>query len=270
MATQRRVGRLIVNEYGDSGGSVLLALHGLTDSGRCWTDLVDRLGSSYRIVAPDALGHGASDRFTAEELASDDPIESMYAAMAQVLREVAPAGGALVVGHSMGGALAAALAAREPDLVRALVLEDPAWLDESPWGDPDEQTRQRVEDARFAATHPEAAIAQCRHENPSWPAGELPAWAQAKADVDEAFLRTGTAVGGTPWREIAAAIRPPTLVVTGDREVVLHSRVLEEIAGMGNASLELHVVPNAGHCVRRDRGDAFHAVVDPWLAAHEG
>ncbi|MCW2711882.1 MAG: hypothetical protein JWR64_2295, partial [Marmoricola sp.] len=28
------------------------------------------------------------------------------------------------------------------------------------------------------------------------------------------------------------------------------------------------VVPGAAHCVRRDRGDVFHAVVDPWLAGH--
>lgn len=264
MGSQRRVGRLLVHEHGDPARPVLLVLHGLTDSGQCWTDLVERLGSSYRIVAPDALGHGGSDRFTAEELASEDPVEEMYAATEAVLEDVGPA---LVVGHSMGGAMAAALAARRPDLVRAVVLEDPAWLDESPWGDEDEVTRRRVADARFAAEDPDGAIAQCRAEHPTWPGSELRPWARAKADADETFLRTGVAVLGTPWREIAAAITTPALVVTGDHEVILHEGLLAEVARL-NPGLEVEVVEGAAHCVRRDRGEAFHAAVDPWLESH--
>jgi len=264
MGSQRCVGRLLVHEYGDPAQPVLLVLHGLTDSGQCWTDLVDRLGSAYRIVAPDALGHGGSDRFTVEELACDDPIEEMYAATEKVLEDIGPA---LVVGHSMGGAMAAALAARRPDLVGAVVLEDPAWLDESRWGDEEEVVGQRVAGARFAAADPEGAIAQCRGEHPTWPESELRPWARAKADLDEAFLLSGVAVLGTPWREIAADVRPPTLVVTGDHEVILHEVLLAEVSGL-NPRFEVEVVDGAAHCARRDRGDAFHGVVDEWLASH--
>jgi pimeloyl-ACP methyl ester carboxylesterase len=252
-----------VHEYGDPGKPVLLLLHGITDSGQCFPDLVARLASAYRIVAPDALAHGGSDRFTAEELASEDPIEAMYDATEVVLEEIGPT---LVLGHSMGGAMAGSLAARRPDLVRAVVVEDPAWMDESPWGDEEAVRRQRVEWTRSVAADPEGAIAQCRAENPTWPESEFGPWAQAKADVDEAFLRAGTAMLGTAWREIAAAIEPPTLVVTGDREVLLHPEILTEVRRL-NPRFEVRVVEGAAHCVRRDRCDAFHAVVDPWLAA---
>ena len=269
MASLRRTDRLVVHEYGAPDAPVLVLLHGITDSGRCWGDLVDRLGSSYRILAPDALGHGASDRFTPEELAAD-PMEPMYAATADLLREVSGPGGVLVMGHSMGGGLAAALAAREPDLVRAVVLEDPAWIDERPRPEAEEQTRERVRDAEQTAADPEAAIARCRQDHPTWPVSELPAWAAAKADADLAFLRTGRAMVSTPWREIAAGVRPPALVVTGDHEVLLHSRLLDEISALANPALELHVVADAAHCVRRDRAEAFHAVVDPWLAGQVG
>ncbi len=78
--------------------------------------------------------------------------------------------------------------------------------------------------ARFVTTDPEGAIARCRAENPTWPESEFGPWAQAKADVDEAFLRSAIAVLGTPWRDIAAAIEPPAMVVTGDQEVVLKER----------------------------------------------
>ena len=261
-----RHGPLAVHEYGDPDRPVLLVLHGITDSGPCWADLTDRLGSSYRILAPDALGHGDSDRFTPDQLASNDPIEHMYAPIETLLADLGPT---LVMGHSMGGGLAAALAARRPDLVRAAVLEDPAWLDESPWGDEDEVVHQRVRDADFAASDPAAAIAQCRTEHPAWPESELAPWARAKADVDGAFLRSGVGILGMPWRDIVAAIKVPTLVVTGDHEVILDDALLAEVTDL-NQQIEVRVVPGAAHCVRRDRGDAFHALVDPWLAGRAG
>jgi pimeloyl-ACP methyl ester carboxylesterase len=259
-----RCDRLRVHEYGEPDAPVLLVLHGITDSGRCWGDLVARLGSSYRIVAPDALGHGGSDRFSAEELKSEHPPEAMYDAAAQVLREVGPA---LVLGHSMGGRTAAALAAREPSLVRGVVLEDPAWFDSSPWGNSDEEaTNQRVADTTAAAADAVAAVRACRAEHPSWPEVELEEWAAAKAEVDLDFLRSGRLDIDTPWREIATSITVPALVVTGDGEVIVDFPTREEIRRIA-PTIEVVVVPGAAHCVRRDQADAFHAVVDPWLAA---
>ena len=55
-------------------------------------------------------------------------------------------------------------------------------------------------------------------------------------------------------------------MITGDGEVILDERLRAEIAALGNPSLEVRVVDDAQHCVRRDQGDAFHALVDPWLA----
>lgn len=263
--TSRRTGRLLVHHYGDTAGSPLVVLHGITDSGACWGDLVERLGATYHVVAPDALGHGGSDRFTPEELASAYPSEAMYDAAAVVLREVGPA---LVLGHSMGGRTAAALAAREPELVTGVVLEDPAWFDTSPWGQDDRVASQRAAEALVDAADQEGAIRRCRAEHPTWPDSELGPWARAKADSDVAFLRTSSLALRQTWQETAAAIGVPALVVTGDGAVILGPSTRAEIAALGNPHLEIAVVPGADHCVRRDRGDAFHAVVDPWLAAH--
>jgi pimeloyl-ACP methyl ester carboxylesterase len=259
-----RCERLQVHEYGDPSGPALLVLHGITDSGRCWGDLVDRLGPTYRIIAPDALGHGGSDRFEAEELKSEHPTEAMYDAAAEVLRTVGPA---LVLGHSMGGRTAAALAAREPALVRGLVLEDPAWFDTSPWGNSEEEaTRQRVEETMAAGADPEEAVRACRADHPAWPEAELEQWAASKAEVDLDFVATGRLDIATPWREVAAVIDVPTLLVTGDGEVIIGFEAREEITRVA-PRIEVAVVPGADHCVRRDQANAFHAVVDPWLAA---
>ena len=256
----RRHGPLSVHEHGDPAQPVLLALHGITDSGECWVDLVDRLGSSYRIVAPDALGHGESARFTPEQLAADDPAEIMYDAHESLLEDVGPA---FVIGHSMGGGQAAALAARRPELVRAAVLEDPVWFDR--WGGEDDQLRERIALVEELAGDEEAAIARARTENQTWPESEYRPWARAKGAVDMDFVRAGVGVLHTPWREIAAAIRSPTLVITGDREVILHEPALAAIAALGNPALEVHVVADAGHGIRREHPEEFHALVDPWL-----
>lgn len=238
---------------------MLLVLHGITDSGECWADLVERLGSTYRIVAPDALAHGQSERLTPEQLSAEDPTELLYDAAEALLEEVGPA---LVMGHSMGGGLAAALTARRPELVCAAVLEDPVWLE------PREQTGVRTQLVAFIeamAADEEIALARCRADNPTWPESEYAPWARAKAAVQPEFVRSGAGVLRTPWRAIAAAIRTPTLVITGDREVILGEQTLSEIAALGNPALEVHVVAGAGHGIRREQGDAFHRLVDPWL-----
>ena len=71
-------GRLPVHWSGssDPAATTLVLLHGLTDSGECWPDAVERWQGTYRIAAPDARGHGASPRYTADQLAAD-PIELM-------------------------------------------------------------------------------------------------------------------------------------------------------------------------------------------------
>ena len=49
--------------YRDEGqGETLLLVHGMAGSSETWRDLIPRLARDYRVVAPDLLGHGASDK----------------------------------------------------------------------------------------------------------------------------------------------------------------------------------------------------------------
>jgi len=256
---------LTVHAYGDPVAPPLVLLHGLTDSGPSWAAAIQHWSPHYRVLAPDLLGHGASPRFTPEQLTDDDPLEHMYAALERTLDEIAVETRPIVVGHSMGGGLAAALGARRPDLVDGLVVEDPAWLDQAPWGSPDERTRARVRECVAAAEDLDREVARGRAENPSWPEEELRPWAEASAAMDLAFVATGRASLETPWRTIAAEIAVPTLVVTGTQAVILDESTLSAVAELGNPRIEIAVVTGAGHCVRRDRVRDYHRVVDPWL-----
>jgi pimeloyl-ACP methyl ester carboxylesterase len=104
-------------EWGRPDGAVVLLLHGLTVSGRSWQNVAPVLGENFRVVAPDARGHGGSQwmRDYSFELMCDDVVKFM-----EQLGILA----AIVMGHSMGALTAYELAATRPELIRLLVLEE--------------------------------------------------------------------------------------------------------------------------------------------------
>ncbi|HET8674119.1 MAG TPA: alpha/beta hydrolase [Thermoleophilaceae bacterium] len=99
------------------GGDPVLLIHGT--GGNVWDPLPGMLASAgHRVIAYDRRGFGAS----AHPAIKDPPRHTAdAAALLQGLNAVP----AIVVGHSMGGIIALDLAARHPDLVRALVLVEP-------------------------------------------------------------------------------------------------------------------------------------------------
>jgi pimeloyl-ACP methyl ester carboxylesterase len=78
-----------------------LLLHGLAATGAVWAPLVGRLGGPVTWLAPDLAGHGSAPRLESYTLAS------VAAALPAVPRTSA---GLIVIGHSFGGYVAAALA----------------------------------------------------------------------------------------------------------------------------------------------------------------
>jgi lipase len=102
--------------WGDPELPPLVCLHGVTSYGGRFALLAERLADRYHVIAPDLLGHGASDW---------EPPWDVDAHLAAVLAEV-PDGPSVWMGHSFGGRLVAELAAREPERMERAVLLDPA------------------------------------------------------------------------------------------------------------------------------------------------
>jgi|ERR1700688_1014882 len=108
--------------YDDSGGSereAVVLLHGLGSARSTWDPIVPVLTNQWRVLAFDQRGHGesshASGTYTLEHYVPDvigfcESIETQPVVM---------------VGHSLGGVVAASVARTRPDLVRGLLLEDP-------------------------------------------------------------------------------------------------------------------------------------------------
>lgn len=97
----------------------MLALHGLTGHGKRWRPLAEGHLSDIRVVAPDLRGHGRSTSLPPWDF------ETIVADLENLL-ESETSKPVVVVGHSFGGAAGVHLARKRPDLVRALVLLDPA------------------------------------------------------------------------------------------------------------------------------------------------
>lgn len=97
-------------------GPALLLLHGIGDSSRTWVPLMRRLARRYTVIAPDLLGHGDSDKPRA------DYSVAAYANGMRDLMEVLGIDRATIVGHSLGGGVAAQIAYQYPERCERLVL----------------------------------------------------------------------------------------------------------------------------------------------------
>jgi pimeloyl-ACP methyl ester carboxylesterase len=105
-----------VLEGGD--GPPVVLLHGAGEFAACWMRMVPDLVRTHRVVVPDLPGHGAS------AVTGDPPDAGRVAAwLGELIERACPSPPALV-GHGLGGAIAARFAADQGDRVAGLVLVD--------------------------------------------------------------------------------------------------------------------------------------------------
>ncbi len=101
----------------DSGGPVVVLLHGLASSSRTWADAMPLLGRRAHVIAPDLLGHGRSAKPH-----SGDYSLGAYAAGLRDLLVVLGLDRATIVGHSFGGGVAMQFAYQFPEHTERVVL----------------------------------------------------------------------------------------------------------------------------------------------------
>jgi lipase len=210
-------------------GAPVVALHGLTASYVNFIGIAERLDGRLPLFAVDLRGRGDSDK-----------PEGPYG-MAQHARDIAAAMRAMnlkpsiVIGHSMGAFVAAALAAQDPVLVSALVLIDGGYVPATPVGLAPDRSLTAALTLRLeplGRTYPsrEEYRAFWRTQ-PHFPAAEWNPWVEAfldyevggefpvqpkasapavRADLGEAFQREAIV-------ERLKSIRVPTMLLRAEK-----------------------------------------------------
>ncbi len=244
-------------QTGSTGKPLAVLLHGFGDNGLAWTRVARTLQSRFDVVMPDCRGHGLTQT-TAPSYAMADACEDV----AELITSLREGPAALVIGHSMGGLVATELAARHPDLVTLLVLEDPPlrwvqrlgarpaltvglWLMKI-WVRPLSVARiDRIAARMYSRWTPEdvAAWAQAQHESAP----------QSAAAASKALGRN------RDWPGLLRGVHAPTLLITAQRGVIKEDEGRELIALLEDG--EEVRIEGAGHNVHRDKYDDFMCAV---------
>lgn len=237
--------RLQTHVWGVDGDRRALLLHGLCSDGATWWRLASELADEgWLVVAPDLRGHGRSPAAAAYDLET-------LAADAAVLGS----GWDVVVGHSLGGAVAAHLLA-DPELeIRAGVLVDPVLR----------ASGLVVEQIRLALRAEAGGVEaeDVRQVHPGW--DERDVWRKVLAtrlvtpDVVDAVIAHNDPWDVLPlverWRaRVHLLAADPTIGGT------LSPSLAEELAVAPHVSGE--VVTGAGHSIHREAPEAVRAAVD--------
>lgn len=122
-------GDLEVVEEGPRSGSPIVLIHCFTCAINYWSKMMPALARQHRVVAIDLLGHGGS-----EKPKSGYSVSNQADLIAQALAKLGVSD-AEVVGHSLGGAVAVALAQQSPALVnRVFIVDTPPTHEEGDLG----------------------------------------------------------------------------------------------------------------------------------------
>lgn len=274
-------------DFGGSGRPIVL-VHGLGGSHLNWLPVGTRLAAHGRVIAVDLAGHGRTP-----SLGRSASVGANRRLLGRFLEAVARAPSVLV-GNSMGGYLAMAEAAAEPEKVASLVLVDPAVPN----------TRIRTWDpyvvSLFAAyALPGAGAALVRWRARRGPeqlvrdmlalccadASRVPQEAvRAHVELARERLGLGPAVGRDflaaqrslmarlfrrrPFYAMVAGIRARALIVQGASDRLVRLEAARELAA-ARPDWRLEVLEGVGHVPQLETPERFLAAVEPWLSLPE-
>ena len=259
--------------WGEAGSPAVLMLHGLRSYAATWAPLARVLSGTHLVIAPDFRGRGESswdprrDYFT-NAYVSD--IENLVALLG--LDRL------VVIGHSMGGTVGYAYAARHPDQVDALIVEDIG-----PGSSTSTEGAQRIiEEMRGTPADFDSLDAVCAYWRGIRPGISDDAltsriehtvrrtadgrweWKLDMAGIAAARLR-GDPAGPVDLWSCVDALRCPTLVIRGARSDFLPVGTCQRMARR-QPPLRWTEVPDAGHYVHDDNPSAFTHLVTEFLA----
>ncbi|MGI3184980.1 3-oxoadipate enol-lactonase [Nioella aestuarii] len=229
--------RLNWREDGDPTGLPVVFANSLGTDLRLWDQILPLLPSGLRIIRFDKRGHGLSDCPPAP-YAMDDLISDTEA-----LLDGLGISECVFVGLSIGGMIGQGLAARRPDLIRALVLSNTAAKmgDAAMW-------QTRIDAIRAGGIEALADAVMERWFSPAFLSRpELTAWRNMLTRTPvEGYIGCCQAIAGADLSNTTRGLTLPTLAIAGSADGASPPDLVQGTAAMIEGS-QFEVIDGAGH-----------------------
>jgi pimeloyl-ACP methyl ester carboxylesterase len=260
--------RLHYLEWNPGAARSLLLLHGNSANAWWWRPMAQALsGANLRMLAVDLRGHGESEWVRPPDYSPVDYADDL----ARLIPAVG-AGGAIAIGHSMGGIAVLAFALRHHQLVRAAVAIDVA-ITSGP------RRNRYLRRLRTIPTvsYPDLATAKARFRlmpNEGTIAPELIAEIaehSVKRTVDGGYTMKfdRESFSGGDGLDVAAAIASvpiPVLLVRAQHSCIMTAEAAAH-AGRSNPLVEVVTVPNAHHHLPLEAPESLARLVRQFVEA---
>jgi pimeloyl-ACP methyl ester carboxylesterase len=242
---------------------VVVMLHGFTGSKENWYPLAERLRGRYRLLIPDLPGWGESERKPGD----DYGFAAQAARVDAFIRALSPHRPVVLLGHSMGGGIAALVAARYPQQVARIGLLDAAGVrfkdnqfgidvlaGKNPFAVSDRASLTRYIDTVFHRPEAKPWI--------PWPASRgLIARRRADAGFEQAVLdRIGRGDERFLPGDEAVAIDQPALLLWCRQDAVIDPSALDLYATKIPQAAKV-LLDDCGHMSLMEKPDAVAAAV---------
>ena len=256
-------------EGGNPEGPTLVLLHGFGACKENWAFLAPRLASRFHLLMPDLPGFGLSSFVSTADYSLAAQADRLAQWLIALGRD-----NVFVTGSSMGGAIAALLAARHPGLVAAVCLMNAAGapaLHMSMLESGIAVGRNYLVPARRSEVAQVFGICLHRRQRAL---GAFLALAMAgemahRLPLNQYLFSCMVASLGEVWQSLPA-IRQPTLILWGDSDRVLDVTCGDALAGqLDNA--RMMVLPQVGHLpMLEEPRTTGQVMADFWLSHHSG
>jgi abhydrolase domain-containing protein 6 len=253
--------RVVYSEGGH--GEPVVLLHGFGASADSWNRFAKPLTKRYRVIAPDLPGWGSSTRVAAASYGYPAQVERLNQFLSQL-----KLGRVHLVGHSMGGFIASAYAARYPDEVITLGLIAPHGMVEP---EPSELARSVAQgDNWLVATSLlefDRLLNNVFAKRPYTPKVVLRYLANhtIRNSAKSRQIFTEMQTNNPALAERLPFIEAATLIVWGDQDRVLHVSCAD-LFRQGIKNSEVVVIPGSGHMPLVENA---RACATAWLAFAE-
>jgi pimeloyl-ACP methyl ester carboxylesterase len=231
--------------------ATVIALHCSLGSGRQWTRLAEALGSGYQVIAPDLSGYG---RHVARPILPVTLADEVTLLGEQLEGATGPIH---LVGHSYGGAVAFGMATTEPwaGRIRSLTLIEPVLptllrdnAADRRLHDVFAELGRRVNVELWNGMYMEALDRFLTFWGGSAPPETLPVEARLRMIecIEKVAFDFASAFAEDNVASAAAALRVPTLLVSGGLSPYLTQRIVTRLAEIIPGAEARHL-PTAGH-----------------------